>query len=211
MAAAFVLEPDIAIATGLVLEDGILGESISMQDAIEIIGTRSKSGGVTRDVYNAYGCNMAIRLGLVSRHRLSFDERLPLYGWLEDVDFSRLMARYGRSVQITAAQGVHLGVRAGRQPGMRLGYSQIANPFYMMGKKTISPSRAISQMVRNLAANVVGAMKSDHSVDRKGRLSGNIRAILDIMIGKSSPQRVLDIANPKMPSTTASLIKTAGK
>ena len=79
---------------------------------------------------------MSVRLDLARRHRLTFDEQLPLYGWLEDVDFSRRVAGYGRVVKVSAARGVHLGVKAARQRGVQLGYSQVANPVYLMRKGT---------------------------------------------------------------------------
>src|SRR3546814_2466766 len=34
------------------------------------------------DVYNGYGCNMAIRMAPVREAGLLFDENLPFYGWL---------------------------------------------------------------------------------------------------------------------------------
>jgi GT2 family glycosyltransferase len=64
-----------------------------------------------------------------------FDERLPLYGWQEDVDLSRRLAAFGTVVKVPAARGVHLSVKLGRNSGVRLGYSQIANPLYLSFKR----------------------------------------------------------------------------
>lgn len=211
MAKVFADHPDVVIATGNVLADGILGDSITLPQALDIIDARDTASDAVQDVYNAYGCNMAIRMRPVNEHRLSFDEKLPLYGWLEDVDFSRSIARYGRSVRVASAQGVHMGVKSGRQPGLRLGYSQMANPFYMIGKKTMSPLRALSQMARNLVANAVGTLRADRSVDRRGRLSGNIMALVEIVTGRASPARVLDLVNPTSSSAHSPFVKQAGK
>ena len=39
--------------------------------------------------------------------------------------------------------GVHMGAKGGRTSGRRLGYSQIANPVYLLRKKTIPPKLAL--------------------------------------------------------------------
>jgi GT2 family glycosyltransferase len=77
--------------------------------------------------YAAYGCNMVVRLAPIHAHRLRFDENLPFYGWLEDIDFCRRLAPFGHIVKNQRMAGVHLGYKAGRPKGVPLGYSQIAN------------------------------------------------------------------------------------
>jgi hypothetical protein len=121
---------------------------------------------------------------------LIFDERLPLYGWLEDVDFSRQIARFGRIVSTEATRGVHLGVKLGRQPGVKLGYSQVANPLYLIGKGTMSPRRALLLIARNLAANTLRSLRAEPWVDRRGRLVGNCWAVLDLLTGRLDPRRI---------------------
>ena len=49
----------------------------------------------SRPTFSGYGCNMAVRLAPMREHGLRFDERLPLYGWQEDVDLSRRLAAFG--------------------------------------------------------------------------------------------------------------------
>lgn len=193
MKKAFVANPQIAVATGHVLADGILCGGLEMRQALDILRPSRQPDNTITEIYNAYGCNMALRMSIVILHRLKFDEKLPLYGWLEDVDFSRVIARFGRSVKVTAAQGVHLGVKSGRQPGNRLGYSQIANPYYLARKRTMSLRRAIIQAGRNIIANITGLLRSDKEVDRRGRLNGNLLALGDIIKGVSSPERILSI------------------
>ena len=195
MAATFARQQDIVIATGEVLADEILGKGLSMAEALSIIETAGERSEVVTDVYNAYGCNMVVRLAPVVQHALTFDEELPLYGWLEDVDFSRTIARHGRSVKVGGASGVHLGVKSGRQPGLRLGYSQVANPAYLMRKGTITRLRAIAQIGRNMLANMRGVLLADRSVDRLGRLRGNIVAMTDLLAGRASPSRILDFGS----------------
>jgi hypothetical protein len=91
------------------------------------------------DTYKGYGCNMAPRLVPLHRHSLRFDEDLPLYGWLDDVDLCRRLSAYGRIVKNWNMIGVHLGTKRGRTAGIRLGYSQIANPIYLRRKGTLRP------------------------------------------------------------------------
>ncbi|MBY3518498.1 glycosyltransferase [Rhizobium laguerreae] len=203
MAAVFAANPDVTIATGEVLADGILDGGLSMPKALQVLETAGEGAEQVTEVYNAYGCNMAVRLSPVLQHALAFDEQLPLYGWLEDVDFSRSIARYGRSVRVEGARGVHLGVRSGRQPGRRLGYSQVANPVYLIRKGTMSKGRAVAQIGRNILANTRGLLFNDRLIDRWGRLNGNLLALSDLLVGRLSPSRILEFGNPaprEMPS-----------
>jgi hypothetical protein len=94
-------------------------------------------------------------------------------------------------VRVEGARGVHLGVKSARQPGRRLGYSQIANPAHLIRKGTMSKARAIAQIGRNILANARGALLGDRSVDRRGRLGGNMLALADLLIGRASPSRIL--------------------
>ena len=196
MAAVFAAKPEVAIATGKVLADGVLDGGLSMAKALEVLHTAGEGAEHVADVYNAYGCNMAVRLAPVVEHALTFDEQLPLYGWLEDVDFSRSIARHGRSVYVEGARGVHLGVRSGRQPGRRLGYSQVANPVYLIRKGTMSKGRAIAQIGRNILANMSGILLKDRLIDRWGRLNGNLLALSDLLVGRASPSRILEFGTP---------------
>lgn len=191
----FASDPSIVVATGSVLADGILTAGLDFQQAQRIVlAAGANRGGEPEDVYNAYGCNMAVRLAPVREHGLRFDTALPLYGWLEDVDFSRQLAPYGRIVKSARLRGVHLGTkRSGRSPGKRLGYSQIANPVYLARKGTLSWPRAFSQISRNLMANFVRSPRPEPWVDRKGRLSGNVRALAELTTGRLEPSRIHDI------------------
>lgn len=208
MAAVFAAKPEVAIATGEVLADGVLDGGLDMSKALQVIQTAGEASERVTDVYNAYGCNMAVRLAPVLEHALAFDEQLPLYGWLEDVDFSRSIAHYGRSVRVEGAFGVHLGVRSGRQPGRRLGYSQIANPVYLIRKGTMSKTRAIAQIGRNILANASGTLFNDHLVDRRGRLYGNLLALTDLLAGRAAPSRILEFGNPPSSATASPPIAT---
>ena len=194
--AAFARHDDVVLITGDVVLDGIIGPGLSFEEGDRAV--KASSGAPVKqpamaDVYNAYGCNMAARLSAVKRAGAMFDESLPLYAWLEDVDFSRQLARQGRVVKLAAARGVHLGVKSGRQSGVRLGYSQVANPVYLMRKGTCTLSKGLPQIGRNLLANFSKALWPELYVDRRGRVRGNLQALLDIARGRVTPARALEL------------------
>ncbi|MFN4098271.1 MAG: glycosyltransferase family 2 protein [Pararhodobacter sp.] len=183
----------IMIATGRVLADGIGGAGLTREEARSVIDTStSRESGLT-EVNNGYGCNMAVRLAPVQRDRIRFDPNLPYYGWLEDVDFSKRLAAYGRCVRVAALRGVHLGVKGGRTSGVKLGYSQIANPIYLMQRSTMRPGHALKMISRNLAANLARSLRPEPWVDRRGRLKGNMLALMDLFKGRLHPQRIISL------------------
>lgn len=193
--ALFQQNPRIVAATGHVLLDGIHGPGISFAEALEKIECIKCRTDIEppKPTYNAYGCNMLVRSDIVMRKNIRFDSRLPLYGWLEDVDFSRQIGKYGEIVWCDALRGIHLGAKAGRSSGRRFGYSQIANPLYLRKKQTMITWRAAAIMAKNLSANLVKSLRPEPEIDRRGRLAGNFLAIWDLLRGNLSPERVLDI------------------
>ena len=136
---------------------------------------------------------MAFRVAAIARDATRFDESLPLYAWQEDVDFCRRLAPHGRVVQSPALRGVHLGSKNGRSSGLRLGYSQIANPLYLAGKGSVGRGWALRLMARNLGANLAGSLRRPGLVDRRGRLRGNLLAFRDLVRRRISPGRILEL------------------
>jgi GT2 family glycosyltransferase len=190
----FAAEPGVVMVTGSVIADGIIGPGFAIDEARRRLATGAPPHSTEiEQVANGYGCNMAVRLATARTARCRFDERLPLYGWLEDVDFSRQLARHGRIVKLPAAQGIHLGVKQGRQSGIRLGYSQIANPIYLSRKGTCPWPRALRMMSRNIAANLARSLSPEPYIDRAGRFAGNLKAIRDLVVGRLDPQRILEL------------------
>nr|WP_246700454.1 glycosyltransferase [Variibacter gotjawalensis] len=191
IADTFEKSPTIVMATGRVIADGINGPGLSFADAMSVLADAPVEIEVPPlvPVYNGYGCNMAVRLGPVFAHSLKFDDSLPLYGWLEDVDFSRQIARFGSIIKVSTARGVHLGVKSGRQSGRRLGYSQIANPLYLVRKGTCSWQKALYLLSRNVLANAGKLVRPEPYVDRQGRFVGNLRALADLVTGRLEPMR----------------------
>lgn len=191
--ALFEAHPDLVVATGDVVADGILGPGIEFAEGCRLLAALGDNDAAPAPLpeYGAYGCNMVVRMQPVRRHGLRFDETLPLYAWLEDIDFSRQLARHGRVVRSLRLRGVHLGTKkAGRSPGRRLGYSQIANPIYLARKGTLSWKRALSKMGCNLLANAGRSLRPEPWVDRKGRLHGNLTALAHLGAGRLHPGRI---------------------
>ncbi len=185
--------PDVVMATGAVLADGILGPGLTFDAGIAVLRTAGPARRVLSPAYNGYGCNMAMRALPILRDKIRFDESLPLYGWLEDVDFSRRLSAHGRIVRSDAMRGVHLGTKIGRSSGVALGYSQIANPVYLIRKGTMLPRRALRLMVRNFSMNLLRAMRPEPWVDRRGRLRGNLLALKDLCMGRLAPGRIVTL------------------
>lgn len=190
----FSSEPGIVLASGLVHADGAVGPGLAVPEAHRILAERFDAAALPaiEPIYNGYGCNMSVRLSAVNALHVRFDEDLPLYGWLEDVDFSRRLAAKGRLVRSHRLQGVHLGSKRGRSPGRRLGYSQIANPWHLIRKRTMSPRRALVQIGRNISANLWKSLSPEPWVDHRGRLRGNLVALSDLVRGRLKPSNVLN-------------------
>ena len=136
---------------------------------------------------------MCVRLATIRKHGLRFDETLPLYGWYEDWDFSRQLAFFGSVVHISNACGVHLSTKVGRIPGVRLGYSQVANPIYLARKGTFRWSHVFRFIVGPCLKNLVRSLRPEAYVDRLGRFYGNLAAFRDLCAGRLSPEQILDL------------------
>jgi GT2 family glycosyltransferase len=186
-------EPLVVGFTGWVLADGIKGPGLSFNDAVHLVESSDRSLPHSRiEPFSPYGCNMAFRLSAI--RDLHFDERLVLYGWLEDRDFGGALAkRGGRLIKCSSARGVHMGVKSGRVTGDRLGYSQVVNPIYMLRKGTMTFSQVARQLFRNILSNLAGAVRPEPFVDRRGRLRGNIRGLRDVLSGRLEPERAASI------------------
>lgn len=190
-------ESSVVGITGHVVADGINGPGIAFHEAVRMVeGDAGINDRRWIEPFSPYGCNMAFRMKAIGP--LRFDDRLVLYGWLEDRDFgAELAKRGGRLVRWSGCQGVHMGVKSGRTSGERLGYSQIANPLHMMKKGTMAPHLVAGQIFRNVASNVGRLLAPEPYVDRKGRLKGNMRALLDGLTGELAPERAAGLGKKR--------------
>ncbi len=188
----FATRDNVVGATAVLLADGIKSPGIGFDDAVAMVEAYQSRRVINERTLPAlYGCNLCIRLS--AAEGLWFDEALPLYGWQEDVDFSYQLGKKGLLIYTNQLAGVHLGAKGGRTSGKRLGYSQIANPVYLLRKKTIPRRLAWRLMSRNILANCVRSIWSEPYVDRFGRLHGNIEALLDLVRGRIHPERILKL------------------
>lgn len=190
---AFEADPALVGMSGRLLADGINNAGIGYDEAMAMIDAFDAEDTApdlsATPVIGTYGCNMAFRRSKIAD--LRFDERLPLYAWQEDVDFSNRLRPRGRIMRSNACVGVHQGVKRGRSPGYQLGYSQIANPLYLIRKGTMPVSAALWLMARNLMSNHVKSLRPEPWIDRSGRVAGNWRAFADLATGRLSPERIL--------------------
>ncbi|WP_084395825.1 glycosyltransferase family 2 protein [Henriciella aquimarina] len=190
--AFFEAHPEIAGITGHLIADGIKGPGIGYKEACQRVRAYDECPRpepvILEKLEGLYGCNMAYRASAIGETR--FDETLPYYAWLEDVDFAnRIMAR-GDLVRTNAFAGIHCGVKSARSPGVRLGYSQVANPLYLVEKGTLRRATALRLISRNLLANHAKTLRPEPWVDRWGRTKGNWLAFRHLLSGKLSPEYI---------------------
>lgn len=184
--------------TGNVLADGVGSEfGVSEPDALDYLSGKKAaephwaSATQITPQTGLYGCNMAYRGTVASA--LRFDENLPMYGWQEDFDYSSRARQFGHLILLPSCQGVHLGVSTGRTSGVRFGYSQIANPIFLLRKGTMSWKSALRLMSRNVLANIFKSLLRVRIKDFPGRLRGNLIASRDLLSGNLHPLRAHDI------------------
>ncbi|MEM6938705.1 MAG: glycosyltransferase [Pseudomonadota bacterium] len=189
--------PSVGGMSGHLIADGISGPGISFEAANALIAAHQARRDaahpyrILKETIGLYGCNMALRVEAIGDVR--FDEALPLYAWQEDVDFAHRVARRSstRMVLTDAFSGVHRGVKNGRERrGVRLGYSQFANNWYLWAHNHLPWRFALRAAGRNFAANHLKLLQSEPWIDRKGRAYGNWLALFDILTRQVDPQRV---------------------
>jgi hypothetical protein len=186
--------PEIVGMTGRVLLDGASSAEINQERAADAL-TRSQTElpkGGWRTTRELYGCNFVVRTSAVPH--LRFDERLPLYSWLEDHDFARRLMRTGPLAEVDDCVIVHRGAASGgRQAHARLGYSQVMNPVYLMRKGVFPLWLAAQQILRPVAKNVLLSMTGPTVSWRRERLRGNATAVGDVARGRITPERIIEL------------------
>jgi hypothetical protein len=186
---------DIVGLTGQVLADGLMAGGLTDDQADAFLKGQTPpqahwaSGTSERDTASVYGCNMAFVDTVIRTTR--FDEALALYGWQEDRDYTGMAWKHGRVIYYPSCRGVHLGTRSGRVSGVKFGYSQIANPVYLMKKGTMDLKTGPRFIARALAANSIRSLQKHPFVDYRGRLRGNMRALLDVIALRSDPRNIV--------------------
>ncbi len=190
--------PEVMVASGVSAADGLrIGRALAREEAqVEARAHRCASG--TEPAEGAYGCNMFVRRSILDL--VKFDEGLPLEGWLEDFDFSVRCRRYGLVVWNRETCVAHLGVqRMRRERGFPVGYSQIANSYYLWRKDVIPSFRKLladfwlPALRVSLQGTIRGRPPWNVTFDYPGRLRGNLLALADAARLRLAPSRILEL------------------
>jgi glycosyltransferase involved in cell wall biosynthesis len=136
------------------------------------------------------GCAMNLRRSVLDKVR--FDERLALYGRLEDADFSAHCVPLGKQGTYMACGVAHLMDIKSRLPGKPYGFCQIMNPFYLWRKGSIPK---LTEVLRShwfvaFASNGWGVLTRKKNRDYWGRLRGNFLALFMILRGRVEPEYI---------------------
>jgi GT2 family glycosyltransferase len=145
-----------------------------------------------------YACNAVIRSGPL--RQTLFDENLPLYSYGEDYELSLRLKKFGRVGRLSNAVGVHLQTQAARVSGKRYGYAMIANNWYFLQKGVCHIAAPWSYVrfvlvivLKRLWINLQNGFSGQLERDPWGQIQGNLVALVDIICGRSSPRRILDL------------------
>lgn len=195
----FQAHPSHVAITARLLRDGVVEKAeISFDQAVAELNASTQRRGAEptgwTPVKELYGCAFAVRWPALSL--LRFEERFPLYSWLEDLDYARQAMLRGDMVKLDTAVAVHRGVTSGgRTQHLRLGYSQVANPALLVNKHTLPLGIALAKTLRPVLRNVLGSLVGNQIDDRRQRLRGNWMAVSDLIAagGKATPERILDL------------------
>jgi GT2 family glycosyltransferase len=183
--------PEVVALTGRVLRDGATTGEVPADEAAEALAS-SAAEALTRTwrrTRELYGCNFVARSPVARQER--FDDRLPLYSWLEDHDFARRCMRHGQLAEVDDCVIVHRAAASGgRQAHRRLGYSQLMNPVYLFRKGSFPLWLAVWEIFRPVAKNLLYAVAGDSRPWRRERLSGNLTAVADVVRGRLTPERI---------------------
>lgn len=187
MSRMFADNPHIVIATGTLIADGRSSErEVSRSEAIHLLASCRPDESVRFVTYGGAGRgnNMVVR-GSLAQH-LRFDERLPLYSYLEDGDYAFQCLEHGSQAVVQNAYAVHL--RVGRAGGnaRRFSYSQIVNPLYLARKWHWRGYSRVDVFYRFWFRAIAGNIRRRSLT----RLYGNLLALFHIMSGRIEPERI---------------------
>jgi hypothetical protein len=187
----FASESSIAGANGSLIYDGAVTPAISWEEAQQAIAAHRPTSPHLSEIADLYGCNMAFRMSAIDG--MHFDERLVLYGWLEDKEFSRKVAKKGRLVRSNLLIGVHLGLQAGRLSDKQFGYSQVVNAWYLYKKGVLSGDEVSFHVLKALLGNAAKTIRPEDHIDRRGRLYGNLIGITHLLSGVCRPEGAAEL------------------
>jgi glycosyltransferase involved in cell wall biosynthesis len=192
IAFAFKQNPSLRIAQGTIIYDGVIKGAISHETAAQILRDSKQEHTISK-VRSVAGCALAMRGDLAPHYR--FDEKLPLYGWLEDSDYGFRVSEGKGVIRLPTARCVHLGIRSGGRVSLHIfGYSQIANPLYLYRKGTLGGNwltLVYYFLLRSVLSNILGTILADKQ--KQARLKGNWLALYDLFRGTLDPERIREL------------------
>jgi len=194
----FARSPSVVVFEGTALASGRklsrFGSRVplSREEARTMIAESRERSEDVFDIRDAYGCNMNARADVAVRVR--FDERMALYAWGEDSDFSVRASRFGRVVHYSAPCVVHLLAGEGRVSDAQMGFIQIVNPYYLWKKGNRETFREVCGIWGRLVArNLLGTVIRDGAVNRRARARGNLIGLAAVVRGSADPAGVAAI------------------
>lgn len=194
----FASNPGVVATTGTLLVDGA-GENVRFRwrrrwRSLIRVG-RLRPPARQRLEPSTSNC-MAATLWTAARD-LRFGGRLPVYSWLEDFDLARQLLVRGKIRKLREAVAVHRGSDSGgRTAHLRFGYSQVANPLWLLEKGTFTKRLVARVMLRPMVMNVILApIPGQRYAMRRQRLVGNCLAVWDVVRGggHATPERILEL------------------
>jgi GT2 family glycosyltransferase len=191
--------PDVVAISGKMLADGDISRDAACSLLQRDVTWRKDPSLRDRGPHHIlYACNAVVRAKPL--RKTLFDENLPLYSYGEDYDLSLRLKEFGRVGRLSNAIGVHLKTTASRVSGTRYGYAMIANNWYFLQKGVChiaapwSYARFVFIIVlKRLCVNLGNALSGRLQRDPWGQIRGNLLAVADIMSGRSSPSRILEL------------------
>lgn len=193
--------PNLVAFSGMVVANG----NIEFEQARKlldehIIPEGMPSFGYFRNKWpGLYGCSMNIRKEVIEKEK--FDDNLPLYSLGEDIEVGFRLRNYGDIGGSARCPLVHLATKTGRITEIGVGYAQIINYLYFANKGIGYPrlscyfERMIKTPFVNLFFSFFPQLDTYSSVDRKGRVRGNLLAFKDLLNGNAHPSRLVDVVN----------------
>jgi GT2 family glycosyltransferase len=190
---------DVVAISGMLLADG----DISRETARALVerDTTWTTDPSLRDRgphHLLYACNAVVRSGPL--RQTLFDENLPLYSYGEDYELSLRLKKFGKVGRLSNAVGVHLQTQAARVSGKRYGYAMVANNWYFIRKGVCHLAAPWSYVrfllvivLKRLCFNFRDALSGRLQRDPWGQIRGNLLALVDIICGRSSPRRILEL------------------
>lgn len=187
--------PDVVAFSAKAIADGFVSGEISRDAAIKMLNLIPRPASFeVKERTGLHGHNMVVRLAAAQAVR--FDTRLRLYALFEDVDFGERCRKYGRVVSMNSCLLVHLATRSGRVSPRKMGYAQVTNPLYLLGKPEVSKGYMLRLLRNVILANVAGLIikrRGRSRAERFGQLSGNITALRDYVVRGAHPERIEEV------------------